>query len=150
MKKIILLILICCLLGCSSDPVSSVDPEFFVGTWTGISLATYPGPDDGQITDDEPIRFEFADSTFQYFRTGEDGNPAVAFGSGNYAIGDSTITFLNVLLQGYYPPMMNLQGEFGFGLVDGTLSLVQNIPPDMFFQTYHLITLEKTEILPLD
>jgi len=144
MKYLLFILLILCLLGCGGDPVSSIDPDFFVGTWTGISLATYPGPDDAPITDDEPIRFEFADSTFQYFWLGEGGSPTVAYGSGDYVIGDSTITFSNVLLQGYYPPMMDLQGEFDFGLIASTLSLVQH--PAQFFQTYHLVTLEKEEV----
>lgn len=150
MRKIFLLTLICCLLGCSSDPVSSIDPQFWVGTWTGTSLAIYPGPDCGLRMADEPIRFEFTDSTFQYFRIGEGGSVTVAFGSGDYVVGDSTITFSNVLLQGYYPPMMNLQGEFVFGLIGSTLSLVQNENPNLFFLTYHLVTLGKTEVVITD
>jgi len=145
MKQIILLLLIYFLLGCSGDPVSSFDSEFFVGTWTGTSLATYPGPDDAPITSEEPIRFEFADSTFQYFWIGEGGNVTIAYGSGNYSIGDSTVTFSNVLLQGYYPPM-DLQGEFVFGLIDSILSLVQTNNVE-FFHTYHLVTLEKAEAI---
>lgn len=145
MRQIFLLLLLICLLGCESDPVSSIDPQFFVGTWTGTSLATYPGPDCGLITGEEPIRFEFADSTFQYFRTSE-GDATVAFGSGDYSIGDSIVTFSNVL-HGYYPPMMNLQGEFVFSLIDNTLSLVQNENPNLFFLTYHLVTLEKAEVI---
>ncbi len=146
MRHIFLLLMLFCLWGCESDSVSSIDPEFFVGTWTRTSLATYPGPDDRAITDEEPIRFEFADSTFRYFWIGEGGNLTVAYGSGNYVVGDSTVAFTNVLLQGYYPPM-SLQGEFVFGIIDSTLSLVQTEMPVQLFATYHLVTLEKVEVV---
>ncbi|MCP4633616.1 MAG: hypothetical protein GY855_11875 [candidate division Zixibacteria bacterium] len=142
MKYLLLVLLLICLLGCSSNPVSSIDPEFIIGTWTGTSLATYPGVADEPITDEEPIRFVFTESTFQYYRTGEGGSNSIPFGGGNYNISDSTIIFTDVLC-GYYPPMMVLGGEFEYDLIDGTLSLVQD--PPGFFPTYHLVTLEKTE-----
>ena len=43
--------------------------------------------------------------------------------------------------------LSSLQGKFVFGLIDSTLSLVQN--PVQFFHTYHLVTLEKTDIMIL-
>ena len=143
MKFIFFLLMLFCLLGCSGDPVSSVDPEFFIGTWAGTSSATYPGPDDNSITSVEPIRFEFGDSTFAYYWLNTKGSEALPYGSGKYTIGDSTITLTDVLLSGYYQPF-DLQGQFEFGLIDSTLSLVQN--PAGFFQTYHLVTLEKEEV----
>jgi len=140
MRFILPILMLLCLIGCDSDPVSSIDPEFFIGRWIGISSATYPGPDDATLTSEDSIRFVFADSTFQYFWIGEGGNENNAYGSGDYVLGDSTITFSNVLLRGYDEPF-DLQGRFEFGLIDSTLSLVQN--PTQFFQTYHLVVLEK-------
>ncbi len=144
MRFIFLLLTLLFLLGCDGDPVSSIDPDFFVGIWTGTSSATYPGPDDAPITAEEPIRFEFGDTTFAYYWLSTKDGEASPYGSGNYAIGDSTITFSNVLLSGYYQPF-DLQGRFEFGLIDSTLSLVQN--PAGLFQTYHLVTLEKADVI---
>ncbi len=146
MRRICLLLILFIIIGCSGDPVSSIDPQFFVGTWTGTSSATYPDPVDENesITSEELIKFRFRDSTFLYYWTDGAGGDTIPYGSGDYVIGDSTVTFSNVLLSGYYQPM-DLQGEFEFGLVDSTLSLVQN--PVLFFQTYHLVTLEKEEAI---
>ena len=106
MRKFFLLLVIICLPGCDwNRDFGHPPPMTLRGAYKGQLSATYPGPDDRAITDEEPIRFEFADSTFQYFWIGEGGNLTVAYGSGNYVVGDSTVTFTNVLLQGYYPPM---------------------------------------------
>lgn len=146
MKSILIILIIFILAGCESDSVSSIDPELWIGTWTGTSLATYPGADDAPITSEENIVFIFSDSTFAYYWPGGTGGDSISYGSGDYVVGDSTITFSNVLLGGFYEPM-NLQGEFSFGFVDSTLSLVQD--PAGFFQTYHLVTLEKIDTLSL-
>ena len=146
MKQIFIFLMFFCLLGCAVDPVSSVDPEVFIGTWTGTSSATYPGPDDAPITAEEPIQFVFGDSTFAYYWLSTKSDDPLPYGSGKYTIGDSTLTFTDVLLGGFYEPM-DLQGQFEFGFVGNTLSLVQS--PAGFFQTYHLVTLEKEELVPV-
>ncbi len=146
MRLIFLFLLLLCLYGCGTDSVSSIDPGFLIGTWSGTSTATYPGPDDAPITSEEPIKFVFTDSNFQYFRLAEGGSETVAYGSGDYTTSDSSVTLSNVIRQGFYEPM-NLQGEFIFGLINNTLSFVQNENPGEFFLTYHLVILEKEEIV---
>ena len=94
------------------------------------------------MTSEESIKFFFRDSTFLYYWSDGPGGDTIPYGSGKYTIGDSTITLTDVLLSGYYQPF-DLQGLFEFGLVDSTLSLVQI--PAGFFQTYHLVVLEKEE-----
>ena len=146
MKWPVLLVGIFIIFGCDGDPVSSYDPEFFIGTWEGISQATYPGPDDAPITREEPIRFIFSESTFQYYWIGPNGNESIPYGSGNYTIGDSSMTFSDMILSGF-EQTMDLRGVFIIGMVDSTLSLIQE--PPSFWHTYHLVTLDKIDTISI-
>jgi len=94
----ILIIALAMLLACSESPYqpASLSADNLEGYWVGQSKITYPGPDDGPISDSIVIFYEFqANGDFYYSEYSRfEATPPIVLYSGTFTIEGNTITLM--------------------------------------------------------
>ncbi len=139
MNRIILIMMVTCLLGCSNDKPADSSSDAFEGIWSGISVAVYSEADDEPVTEEASIEFEFIRGRKYTFRSLGAMCPS-AYGFGDYRIDENRITLSQDSPDAYCNPFI-LVGEFEFELEGSELALTQVLGE--IFITTHEISLEK-------
>ena len=124
MNRIILISVFTILLGCScDDKPTRPDSNPLVGTWSGMAVATYPGPADEPLTDSGAVVFVFHEnSKYLFYKPGVQ-EPLVE-AEGIYEAKDDTVR-LSQTSPAVYGWVYTLSGSFRWRLVRDTLVLNQ-------------------------
>ncbi len=139
MNRIILIMTVTCLIGCSIDKPADSSSEAFEGIWSGISVAVYSEADDEPVTQEASIELEFIKGGTYTFRSLGTTCPS-ARGFGDYRIVENRITLSQGSPDVYCNPLI-LVGEFEFEFEGAGLTLNQVLGE--IFITTREVSLEK-------
>jgi hypothetical protein len=143
MKYLTIITVILLLFGCSEEKkITSAKTVItenvsVIGVWGGTVKATYPGPDDGIITEIDVIIFEFEDNGHYNFGSPDVQRPITA--SGHYTVEGDTITLTKTSCQ-YLPQPYKLEGKFSISNNDTVLVISQTLHPELWPET-HVVTI---------
>ena len=154
MKYVLLLLVLACFIGCSSNTTRYVPAEVFDGEWSGTSKAVYSGSDDGPMTTEDYIVFNFDDDSLTYSwltlpseASRGQGERALLTqcGSGDFTTTGNKIILGNIAIT-CERITMRLQDSFDCSFDGTTLVLSQgNIEASEFTEPAYEITLQKSD-----
>jgi hypothetical protein len=136
MKSVLCTALLCGLvvLSCST-PAGPEDPTI-EGGWYGRSTATYPGPDDGPVTEWASIAFTFTDEAYQFWQAGFQP-PTIAI-NGVYELRNDSRILLAQTTPAIPVRPLRLMGEFELEVFEDSLHLRQVRHPDSWPETWEV------------